>query len=295
MAGMVHTLGKAPRIAELYARAVAGAVLPGFVWGGGDDLPGTALRLAHVRFTPEQVDAYRDVCAGSGPRLPTAMPHLPGFPLALKLMTARDFPMPAVGMVHVANQISVLEVLDPAAEYDIGVDLTNPRQHAKGTQFDVVTTASCEGQIVWRETSTYLSRGHRLTDAGPAAPRRQWPEPPESAEVVTIDVPADIGRRYASVSGDRNPIHLHPLTARAFGFRSAIAHGMWTLARCLAEVEVELPDTYTVNAGFFKPVFLPATCQLYVDRTPGNWNLWFMGGHSLHAAVSVTSDHANTA
>lgn len=290
MAAMVETLGATPWTAELYARAVAGAVLPGFVWGGGQSLPDVGLRLAGVRFTEEQVAGYRRVCGGSGTGLPPAMPHLPGFPLALKLMTARDFPMSALGMVHIANEIEVLAALDPDAEYDIEVGLGNPRQHSKGTQFDAVTTASRDGEIVWRETSTYLSRGTRLSDAGEPVERMLWPPAPNDADVVGIDVPGDTGRRYAGVSGDRNPIHLHPLAAKVFGFRTTIVHGMWTLARSLAEVEPELPESYAVTAGFFKPVFLPAQCQLHIARSPGLWQLWLMTGDTLHAAIRVDQD-----
>ena len=292
MAAMAETLGSPPWTAELYARAVAGAVLPGFVWGGGQNLPTGGLRLEGVRFSDEQVTAYRRVCGGSGPGLPPAMPHLPGFPLALKLMTARDFPMSALGMVHIANTIEVLASLDVAAEYDIEVELKNPRHHAKGTQFDAVTTASCAGETLWRESSTYLSRGTRLADAAEPVEKTVWQPAPEDAEVVPIDVPADTGRRYASVSGDRNPIHLHPLAAKVFGFRTTIVHGMWTLARSLAQVEPELPDRYTVEAGFFKPVFLPAQCQLHVARDAGQWQLWLMTGDTLHAAIRV--DQAST-
>lgn len=291
---MVETLGKAPWTAELYARAVAGAVLPGFVWGGGHTLPAEALRLAGVRFTEQQVAAYRQVCGGSGPWLPPAMPHLPGFPLALKLMTARDFPMSALGMVHIANRITVLGPLVAGAEYDIEVALANPRQHSKGTQFDAVTTASRDDQQVWSETSTYLSRGTRLAQAGEPADRVVWSSLPPGAEAVVIDVPGDTGRRYASVSGDRNPIHLHPLAAKAFGFRTTIVHGMWTLARSLAQIEPELPDAYTVTAGFFKPVFLPARCQLHVARGSDRWELRLMTGDALHAAVRVSPGHAST-
>jgi acyl dehydratase len=46
--------------------------------------------------------------------------------------------------------------------------------------------------------------------------------------------PADIGRRYGLVSGDMNPIHLSAPSAKLFGFRQAIAHGLWTKARALA-------------------------------------------------------------
>ena len=71
-------------------------------------------------------------------------------------------------------------------------------------------------------------------------------------------MPGDIGRRYASVSGDRNPIHLHGLSARLFGQKGAIAHGMWTKARCLAALQGHLPEAYAVEVAFKLPVRLPA-------------------------------------
>ena len=70
-------------------------------------------------------------------------------------------------------------------------------------------------------------------------------------------MPDDIGRRYAAVSGDRNPIHLHPLSARLFGMPKPIAHGMWLKARCLALLQGELPDAYAAEVSFKLPVYLP--------------------------------------
>jgi acyl dehydratase len=76
---------------------------------------------------------------------------------------------------------------------------------------------------------------------------------------VTWRLEGDVGRRYAAVSGDHNPIHLYPLTAKALGFRRQIAHGMWSLARCVAAIENRLPDSVTVEAEFKKPIFLPGS------------------------------------
>ncbi len=288
---MTETVRSSPWIPELYARAVASAVLPGFLWGGGDQLPAKSLRLADVRFTGEQVAAYRAVCDGSGPQLPPAMLHLTGFPLALRLMTARDFPISALGMVHVANRIDVAAELDPDAGYDVTVDLAHPTERGKGTQFDAVTTARVDGAVVWREVSTYLSKGTRLPGAAPAEPRRTWPAPPDSTEDLAIDVPGDTGRRYAAVSGDRNPIHMHPLAAKMFGFPTTIVHGMWSLARCLAQIEPELPAAYSVDAAFFKPVFLPARCTLRIARDARSWSMWLVSDGSteprLHMAMRV--------
>ncbi|RKN44053.1 hypothetical protein D7294_08530 [Streptomyces hoynatensis] len=103
----------------------------------------------------------------------------------------------------------------------------------------------------------------------PAAGRSGGEEEPGGAWAAEEwTVPAAIGRRYAAVSGDRNPIHLHPLTARPFGFRRALAHGMWTKARCLAALAERgaLPEEFTVTVTFRAPVLLPA---LVTFRTRG--------------------------
>ena len=97
---------------------------------------------------------------------------------------------------------------------------------------------------VWPGRSTYLRRG------GGTARSRRGPSDPPTGPASLVRVPDDIGRRYAAVSGDRNPIHLHALAAKAFGFPSAIAHGMWLKARALAALEGRLPDAFTVDVAF---------------------------------------------
>jgi len=77
------------------------------------------------------------------------------------------------------------------------------------------------------------------------------------AAVAEWRLAGDVGRRYGAASGDRNPIHLYPLTARLFGFRRAIAHGMWTVARCLAAHGT--PAAAVLRADFRAPVPLPGT------------------------------------
>ena len=91
------------------------------------------------------------------------------------------------------------------------------------------------------------------------------------------NVPGDIGRRYAAVSGDRNPIHLHPLTAKLFGMKAPIAHGMWTKARCLAALEGELPEAYSVDVRFKLPIFLPAKVAFDASQRGGGWEFSVTG------------------
>jgi acyl dehydratase len=90
--------------------------------------------------------------------------------------------------------------------------------------------------------------------------------PEDAAAGAEWRLGGDLGRRYAAVSGDRNPIHMHSLAAKPLGFPAAIAHGMWTKARCLAAIESRLPDAFAVEVRFRKPILLPARVQFASDE-----------------------------
>jgi hypothetical protein len=132
-------------------------------------------------------------------------------------------------------------------------------------------TATLAGEVVWESTSTYLRVGSGDPDS------RAHGDPGLRLDAVEVKgpvwrLPADLGRTYAAVSGDRNPIHLYPLTAKAFGFPRQIAHGMWSKARCIAELENRLPDAVKVEVAFKKPIVLPGKAQFGADRTPSGWS-----------------------
>ena len=59
---------------------------------------------------------------------------------------------------------------------------------------------------------------------------------------------------------------MHALSARAFGFPRAIAHGMWSQARCLAQLEARIPPAFSTAAAFGKPLLLPAKVGLALDQ-----------------------------
>jgi acyl dehydratase len=197
--------------------------------------------------------------------LPSTYPHVLTFPLQVKLMTDPGFPFPLLGSVHLANRITQTRPLRVGERFGIRVRVENLRPHPKGRQFDMVSEAFTDVDTVWTDVSTYLRRGGGTGES-------EKPEPVEPPEPTAVwRVPEDIGRRYAEVSGDRNPIHLHPLTARLLGFPRAIAHGMWTKARCLAAFEGRLPDAYSVDVRFKLPVLLPARVNFASRPTGDGW------------------------
>jgi len=233
--------------------------LPGVRKTGADPSSLHELRTATV--AREHVAAYARVC-GFPVRdtAPLTFPHVLAFPLHMAVMTSPEFPFPAIGTVHLANSITRHRPIAVGEKLQIEVHASPLRPHPKGRAVDFLATARVDGETVWESTSTYLRRGHASTDATGSTGA--------SAVVpgrIAWRLGGDVGRRYAAVSGDHNPIHLYPLTAKALGFRRQIAHGMWSLARCVGAVENRLPDAVTVEVAFKKPVFLPGTVAFGVS------------------------------
>ena len=228
-----------------------------FVAGGGGAMPVDALTREFTASTdPERLAAYAKVCGFRfGDVVPPTWPHILAFDAHMAVMTDGRFPFQAIGLVHLANRIEQKRPIRAGEELSLIVAPTEPKPHPKGKTFALVTEARADGKLVWRETSTMLRRGG---GEGKTPPKRKQAVDFDAIDAnVTWKLPGDLGRRYASVSGDSNPIHMHPLSARAFGFPRAIAHGMWTKARALAAHEGRLPDKFTVDVEFKKPILLP--------------------------------------
>ncbi|MFE1888403.1 MaoC/PaaZ C-terminal domain-containing protein [Streptomyces microflavus] len=251
---------------SLSTSLVRGAVTSPFKHPGrpGATLPTDRLTLPAAPSAPGPLAAYRDICGFPAPEsepLPLTYPHVLAFPLAMRLMTARRFPLPVVGLVHTWIEIVARRPVqsDEALEQTVYAEELTP--HRRGTEVTMVTEARSAGALVWESRSGYLSR-HATNATGST---READGSPTLPAVAEWRLPGDLGRRYGAVSGDRNPIHLHPLTARLFGFPRAIAHGMWTVARCLAEADEQPGEIRSVRADFRAPVLLPATVTYAAD------------------------------
>ena len=256
-----------PSMLPLFARAGL-AVIPGagklpWVGGGGGEVPDQALTRTDVAVEPDRLAAYDRVCGFDlSDTLPPTYPHMLAFPMHLALITDGRFPLAAMGLVHVANAITVHRPISAAERLSLRVWATPLAPHPRGRQFSVRTEVRAGDELVWEESSTNLSRGKPMADSpSPQPPAAELPSSEDLPATATWRCPGDLGRRYGSVSGDLNPIHVHSLSARLFGFRGAIAHGMWTKARCLAALGPRLPRAYTVQVAFRKPILLPGTVE----------------------------------
>jgi len=243
-------------------------ILGDLVGGGGGDIPDLTLILKDAAIDGEKLAAYNRVC-GFALRdvLPASYPHVLAFPLQLSLMTDPSFPFPAIGLVHIYNRIVQHRPIRTTERLQISVSATPLEDHPRGKQFSLLSEARVGEEVVWEEISTNLKRGGGAESA--VSPGSELPSAEELPATATWNLPDDLGRRYGRVSGDLNPIHMHPLSARLFGFESAIAHGMWTKARCLAALEPRLPDAFTVEVVFKKPILLPGNVEFCEAEGPG--------------------------
>ena len=265
------TLDGPPSTLDVYSKAVT-AMLPVIGKSGSvrpdTPLPDRRYRLENVRVDPDRLHAYT-LATGQqyGPVLPITYPFVLQFPLAMKIMTDGDFPFGAVGSVHLENTVERFRPIGVDEPLTIETHAENLREHRKGILVDMVSEFSVGTEPVTRQVATFLSQQRTsLSDEprGPA-PREQAPPPPNA--ILSVDLGRI--REYAAASGDRNPIHMSDLSAKAFGFPKAIAHGMWSAAAAIANVEPQLPDHVTYAVKWGKPILLPAKVNLYVRRIDG--------------------------
>jgi acyl dehydratase len=241
--------------------------LPG-VRKTGRELPALELRREDVPVTRAEVDRYAAVCGF--PRkdvAPVPYLHMLAFPLHMALMTDASFPFPAIGSVHLENSITQHRPVAIGETVSLSLRASNLRASTKGRAWDMNVTGTVGDEVVWESVSTYLRVGKGDPAAQPSSVFSSV-----QAKGPVWSVPENIGRSYGAVSGDRNPIHLYPLTAKALGFPRHIAHGMWSKARCIAALENRLPDAVNVSVAFKKPIFLPGKVQFGADQNASGWD-----------------------
>ncbi|MGK2882643.1 MAG: MaoC/PaaZ C-terminal domain-containing protein [Mycobacterium sp.] len=237
-----------------------------------DRLPDRTLAVDDLKIDPAHVAEYASVTGlRFGDSVPLTYPFALTFPIVMSLVTGFDFPFAAMGSVHTENHITQYRPIAVTDTVDVKVHAENLREHRKGLLVDVVTDVNVGSDTAWHQVTAFLHQQRTsLSDESKPEPIKQPKLRPPNA-VLRIS-PGQI-RRYASASGDHNPIHTNPIGAKLFGFPTVIAHGMFSAAAVLANIEGQLPHAVRYSVRFGKPVVLPASAGLFVERFPGGWEL----------------------
>ncbi|ORV82455.1 MaoC/PaaZ C-terminal domain-containing protein [Mycolicibacterium iranicum] len=262
-------MGQQPSGLKNLALAAAGA-LP-FV-PRGDTLPTRTLTVEDLAIDPANVADYAAV---TGLRfdnaVPLTYPFALTFPTVMQLITGFDFPFAAMGSVHLENHITQYRPIAVTDTVSVAVRAENMREHRRGLLVDILTDVKVGNELAWQQVTTFLHQQRTSLSDEPKPPPQKQPKLPPPNAILSI-TPSQI-KQYASVGGDHNPIHTNGIAAKLFGFPTVIAHGMFSAAAVLANIEGQLPDAVKYSVKFAKPVVLPARAGLYVDRTADGWEL----------------------
>ncbi|MFQ6371576.1 MaoC/PaaZ C-terminal domain-containing protein [Shewanella sp. YIC-542] len=220
-------------------------------------LPRLQVSARQIQLSPLKVAEYAEVCgfAFDGRMLPPTYLYVAAFRLHATIFTHEAITFPLIGLIHLRNQIRCYRAVALYEWLDIDCAITDSRETDSGLEFELVSKVYNGDELVWEAVSTYLYRidkpGRRTRP--PKASEMDWQAP------VFWSLGEDLGRRYARASGDYNLIHLHPLLSKRFGFDRILVHGMWSKARCLAELMPQIAQRpFAIDVTFKLPLFMPA-------------------------------------
>jgi acyl dehydratase len=244
--------------------------------------PSLDVSMENYKFDKSTVSSYRKVCGfltdGTKP-VPVLCAAMPVVTMTAMSLAEPGFPLLALGCIHVRQKITVFQRFHDNAALNYRCFFSKIEDTEKGTEVtigQIVSLAADPKVIALQGEMTFLSRGR---GAGKQASEYyqelkdgSWPDHSLAAKqsqelkghTTTINIPAYGGRNYAAVSGDYNPIHLHAMTSKLFGFKKPIIHGFWTMSRVLAELDKNntMPAPFTMQCRFLTPLFLPSEVDI---------------------------------
>lgn len=228
-------------------------------------------------------------------------------PLQIKCLTQAGSPVPVLGLVHTSNFVKWHERALTSTHFKLHVKFDTCSPHPRGWEVSLAIAARDSQGEIYRAVPKYLMR-----ISAPHVARRGRLRPDSavrfdhSMDVLDrVVINADLGRRYALVSGDFNPIHLWPFSARMMGFKHPIAHGMWSLARSYSLVNdaTEMHYSHPVHqwrAQFYRPLPLPGQMNVVMtgkDETSSTDSLHYAVYDSqcdgLHLSSTLTGSQAS--
>lgn len=210
----------------------------------------------------QHLKSYNEVCGfKNNGYIPAMYLAVLSQSLQMHMMTSELFPFAILGLVHIRNTVKQSRKIGTKEQLSLSCKFGELKPHEKGIQFDFLTTAKVGNDVVMEGVTTYLVR--QKTTSAVSDKNKDEVRTPQYELQTSWNISENTGRRYALISGDFNLIHIHAITAKAFGFKQAIAHGMWSKARALASLT--LPDAYEADVSFKLPIYLPSTVELLTE------------------------------
>ena len=285
---MTKTLSKAPSMLALYLKAALKKNKPAYKIA--DTLPALAVELHTQVINRNKLKKYQSLCGFEKAKtIPASYLQILTFPLQMQLLTEKAMPFAVMGLVHLNNHIEVFKAItSDDGPFTLSAQIGKQQLTPKGLSFEVIAQVkNTDGELLWQAHASFLHRcktdiekTHSTTKAPLLSNQQHW------------NLASNIGRRYGRLSLDINPIHLFAFSAKLFGFKRQIAHGLYLNARCIAALEGQLPPApYKIETAFKRPLLLPAKVVFYHQRQSPQHLLevWSEDQQALHLSASITA------
>lgn len=263
--------GRLPPLKPLYVHALLSMIfgpkqLPKRLLSVGF-MPQLSINSDSVAVNAQNLTHYRKKCGLSeGKGLPILYPTVETFCMNLACMCLPTFPVSVIGGVLAHYKATMHR---PIQETEILTYrqrlLPKMRQTKRGdTEFDMsVSVLSDTGELLWEDTSTFLSFGNQRQGTSKQSEPELDVRSFQASEKWQLSI--QDGPQFAALNGDINFIHMHPILARLFGFKSNIAHGVYLVSKSIAAMQTGKQQQFpqAVCASFKRPAVLPGqfTCH----------------------------------
>jgi acyl dehydratase len=229
----------------------------------GDALPDLGYKIQGVGIDSGPYKAFCRMFGFSEESVPLTYWHIRFFGLRAFLASRPEAPFPLPGMVHLSDRIRQYRPVRPDESFTVECRFGHLMAHEKGTAFETLTQLFSGDELVWEENTVNLYLGKKIPC--PSEAESTPIELSQNCSSVPVALGADLGRKYAAVSGDYNPIHLNRLGARLFGFHKHLLHGWYSVNSCLQPYEKQLKEKAELQAYFKKPLFLPSKVNMKAE------------------------------
>ena len=240
-------------------------------------IPELSLKVSGFKINRKQLSNYLNAFEYENMKgLPAPFLYLATQSIQLYMLTLPEFPLSPAGLVHLGVRFEQRKELPPEWQGDVVMSITNQRHSKKGLVLDIESRfENNTGTVHFIIVSSYLARAVKVRNDDALPKLVSFDEKLFNGGHsfdTSFSVGQNEGRRYARLSGDFNPIHLYGWSAKLFGFKMPIIHGLYMISKVYSELYRQhkaLPFE-----GFFQfksPLYLPGKADLRLKKNNDHW------------------------
>lgn len=223
------------------------------------------------KFESNNLANYKNLLNYNDDSIPLTYLYLLAQRAQIALMLDKNFIFALIGMVHMDNEMELFKEVASNSPIDIEVSSTQYFNEEKNRiEVNFLVNFKQNNKLIANCKSKYLA----LSGKRPKQEKKSVPAQNDDNNFKKIgdnSFKVKDARTYAHVSGDYNFIHLSPLLAKLFGFKSSILHGMYTTGLVGSQIKNSTnKNLKRLYVQFKKPLLLPNEIEHFISDYSNN-------------------------